>query len=87
MFLTGSLVGPVMIRPLESVLTAVVKNLSWKGASGGVSKILRSKGAEKVWLIRVAPAEDVRNKSHPPHAAQTAAAARIFNFLPMFVLP
>ena len=33
MFFTGSFVGPVMIRPRESVLTAVEKKRSGRGAS------------------------------------------------------
>ena len=37
--LTGSLVGPVMIRPLLSVFTAVVKNRSSNGDSAQVLRI------------------------------------------------
>src|SRR5262249_19418151 len=47
-FFTVSLVGPVMMRPRESVLTAVVKKRRLKGASGCGSRILRSKGADSV---------------------------------------
>src|SRR5215212_6993582 len=83
MFLTGSLVGPVMISPLELVLTAVSNRRSSKGASGAISRTLRWKAAEKVWLARVALAEDVAKRSHPAPAAKTAAATKSFSFLPM----
>ena len=39
MFFTGSLLGPVMILPLESVLTAVVKKRNANGASALVDRI------------------------------------------------
>src|ERR1051325_3700959 len=75
--LTGSLVGPVMIRPRESVLTAVSKNRSSKGASGGVSKIFRWKASEKVWFERVAVTREAPDANHSAHAAP---AARGVNF-------
>ena len=48
MFFTGSLVGPVMILPCESVLTAVVKNRRLNGASGPAgASTRRSNGLER----------------------------------------
>src|SRR5215212_7319442 len=87
MFLTGSLVGPVMIRPRESVLTAVSKNRSSKGASGGVSKIFRWKASEKVWFERVAVAREAPDSNHSAHAATAAHVKRTCSLLPMFVAP
>src|SRR5215216_3101888 len=81
--LTGSLVGPVMISPLELVLTAVSNSRSSKGASGAVSKTLRWKAAEKVWLVRVALVVDAAMSSHPAPAARKEAATKSFSFLPM----
>src|ERR1044071_2848785 len=83
MFLTGSLVGPVMISPLELVLTAVSNSRSSKGASGAVSRTLRWKAAEKVWLVRVALVVDAAMSSHPAPAARKEAATKSFSFLPM----
>src|SRR5829696_8850220 len=83
--LTGSLVGPVMISPLELVLTAVSNRRSSKGASGAISRTLRWKAAEKVWLVRVARADDAAMSSHPAPAARKEAATKSFSFLPMTV--
>src|ERR1044071_4579060 len=82
-FLTGSLVGPVMISPLELVLTAVSNRRSSKGASGAISKTLRWKAAEKVWLVRVAVVVVAAMSSHPAPAARKEAATKSFSFLPM----
>src|SRR5215204_4830948 len=84
-FLTGSLVGPVMISPFELVLTAVSNRRSSKGASGAISNTLRWKAAEKVWLVRVALAAEVAKSSHPAPAARKEAATKSFTFLPMTV--
>src|SRR3954462_8290192 len=85
-FLTGSLVGPVMMRPRESVLTAVSKKRSSKGASGGVSRIFRWKASEKVWFERVASALLAPDGSHNAHAATAAHVTRNCSLLPMFAL-
>src|ERR687890_434980 len=87
MFLTGSLVGPVIICPFESVLTAVGKNLSSKGASGGVSRILRWKASEKVWFERVALTLEAPESNHSAHAATAAHVTRTCSLLPIFMLP
>src|SRR4051812_6576469 len=85
--LTGSLVGPVMMRPRESVLTAVSKKRSSKGASGGVSRIFRWKASEKVWFERVALARRAPDINHNAHAATAAHVKRTCSLLPMFVAP
>jgi len=54
MFLTGSLFGPVMIRPRESVLTAVVKIRRGSGDSPDGERIFRSNVADSSWSIWLA---------------------------------
>jgi hypothetical protein len=44
---------------------------------------LRWKAAEKVWLVRVARADDAAKSSHPAPAARKVAATKSFSFLPM----
>ena len=52
-FFTGSFVGPVIIRPRESVLTAVEKKRSARGASAVVASTLNVKFGESSWVVAV----------------------------------
>src|ERR1044071_2424756 len=79
--LTGSLLGPVMMRPRESVFTAVVKKRRFKGASGNVERILRSNGAESVVMTGLA----IVWKSSAPNTIESASPATAYLvFLIMF---
>lgn len=53
MFFTGSFVGPVIIRPRESVLTAVEKKRSGRGASAVVASTLNVKFGDSSWAAAV----------------------------------
>ncbi len=81
MFFTGSLCGPVMMRPRESVLTAVVKKRSSKGASGGVSKTCLWNAAEKVCPGAAEPAGSALESSQTAQAASVSAVTKSFSFL------
>src|SRR5215210_6989300 len=64
-FLTGSLVGPVMMRPRESVFTAVVNIRRSKGDSPEGLRIFRSNGAESVCSMGLALTRVIgRNTNH-----------------------
>ena len=52
-FFTGSFVGPAIIRPRESVLTAVEKKRSARGASAVVASTLNVKFGERSWVVGV----------------------------------
>src|SRR5262249_4827792 len=81
---TGSLICPVMIRPWESVLTAVLKKRRSNGASPGGVRTFRSKGAESVaWLV---PGEESEpeperpaRKTSPPPSSPAIVAIRLTN--------
>lgn len=59
MFFTGSLVGPVMIRPRESVLTAVEKKRSGRGASAVVASTSNVKASDNCRVVAASKLGDV----------------------------